>query len=331
MLIQAVMEAEVATKTGADFGERSSERSPTATVTGPGLGTRGWAPWSYRSRRCGRAATSPPARTAPAQRARPARRRAASLRGGSLDPPRPRTSCRPLGCEGISKSQVSRICSELDAVVDSFLGRPLGRRALSLPVLDIFPNRPAVRRLIGAVLAEQHDEWQVGRRYLAAPAVDVEAAERDINPQVPDDVAEELRARAEQEGRPVSMTTRRSFEHDLDTRETERVRAGDDRAERIVKASQRATPPTPGADARRMAAQLAKMQAEAKKQAGCEEAEASRLEPEGRLPRAAAGDIHRRQEGAMSPPAPLGRASVCGETRPRIYNIRRAFGLSNPR
>ena len=30
-----------------------------------------------------------------------------------------------LGCEGISKSQVSRICAELDAVVYSFLGRPL--------------------------------------------------------------------------------------------------------------------------------------------------------------------------------------------------------------
>ena len=30
-----------------------------------------------------------------------------------------------LACEGISKSEVSRICSELDAVVDSFLGRPL--------------------------------------------------------------------------------------------------------------------------------------------------------------------------------------------------------------
>ena len=30
-----------------------------------------------------------------------------------------------LGCEGISKSQVSRICSELDVVVGSFLGRPL--------------------------------------------------------------------------------------------------------------------------------------------------------------------------------------------------------------
>ena len=30
-----------------------------------------------------------------------------------------------LGCEDISKSQVSRICVELDGVVDSFLGRPL--------------------------------------------------------------------------------------------------------------------------------------------------------------------------------------------------------------
>ena len=32
---------------------------------------------------------------------------------------------KALGCEGISKSQVSRICQELDVVVDGFLGRPL--------------------------------------------------------------------------------------------------------------------------------------------------------------------------------------------------------------
>ena len=31
---------------------------------------------------------------------------------------------KALGCEGISKSQVSRICQELD-VVDGFMGRPL--------------------------------------------------------------------------------------------------------------------------------------------------------------------------------------------------------------
>ena len=32
---------------------------------------------------------------------------------------------KPLGCDGISKSQVSRICRDLDQVVETFLGRSL--------------------------------------------------------------------------------------------------------------------------------------------------------------------------------------------------------------
>ena len=141
VLAEAVMDHEVSAQVGAGYGERSEMR----TTRRNGYRPRRW------DTRVGsidlqipklRQGSYFPALLEPrrrAERALLAVVQQAYVEGVSTR--RVDDLVRSLGCEGISKSQVSRICSELDTVVTSFLGRPLDSGPYRYLWLDALTQR----------------------------------------------------------------------------------------------------------------------------------------------------------------------------------------------
>ena len=126
VLVEGIMDAEVSSRIGAEYGERSPER----VTQRNGYRSRAW------DTRVGtmdlhipklREGSYFPSLLEPrrrSERALLAVIQQAYVEGVSTR--RVDDLVKALGCEGISKSQVSRICQELDVVVDGFMGRPLG-------------------------------------------------------------------------------------------------------------------------------------------------------------------------------------------------------------
>ena len=134
VLVQAIMEAEVSVQIGAEHGERSPGRLTQRNGYRP-------RPWDTRvgtlELQIPRVREGSYFPTLLEPRRRSERALLAVVQQAYVEGVSTRkvdALVKSLGCEGISKSQVSRICQELDQVVESFSGSTAGRRPVSLPL-----------------------------------------------------------------------------------------------------------------------------------------------------------------------------------------------------
>jgi putative transposase len=109
--------------------------------------------------------------------------------GTRNSPPSPTTSKSPRRHPRVHRVPQGDLASDL---VEQPQRAAQPRDPPRTDVVGIFPDRASIIRLVGAVLAEQHDEWAEGRRYLG---VDVLARAQAVDHTIVEEVTEpELQA-----------------------------------------------------------------------------------------------------------------------------------------
>jgi putative transposase len=88
--------------------------------------------------------------------------------------------CRPGRHLGIHQLPQSHLAPDLVQQPQERLNREIRRRT---DVVGIFPDRTALVRLVGAVLAEQHDEWTEMRRYIGLDILAKSRFDQDHQPE----------------------------------------------------------------------------------------------------------------------------------------------------